>query len=50
MAKSRWHKGTVYAEKKNTPRVKFDEEAKKVMEDIEIIKTNRHWGQPYVSG
>ena len=49
MVAARWHKGTVYAEKKNAPRVAFDEDAQKVMEDIKIIKTNRHWGQPYVS-
>lgn len=45
----RWHKGTVYAETLNKPRMEFDDEARKVVEGIEKIKVNRHWGQPYVS-
>lgn len=45
----RWHKGTVYAETLNRPRMEFDDEARTVVEEIEKIKVNRHWGQPYVS-
>lgn len=45
----RWYKGTIYAEKKNKPHADYDEEARKVIEDIEIIKVHRHKGQPYVS-
>lgn len=45
----RWYRGTVYAEKKNMPHVAYDEEARKVIRDIETIKIHRHKGQPYVS-
>lgn len=47
----RFYKGTIHAEQEHRERLENDaddEIAKKVISEIEFIKTNRHWGQPYV--
>lgn len=50
-----WHKGTVYHEKKaleiqaqsdSAPEARL--KAEQTIENIKMIKTNRHWGQPWV--
>ncbi|KAJ3549374.1 hypothetical protein NM688_g5183 [Phlebia brevispora] len=43
----RWYQGTVYAEKK--ARVGGDDDSAAVLENIRIIKQNRHRGQPYLA-
>ncbi|OCH92807.1 hypothetical protein OBBRIDRAFT_790817 [Obba rivulosa] len=43
----RWFKGTVYAEERN--RRRGDESQEKVMSQIDLIKKNRHKGQPYLA-
>ncbi|KAJ3536378.1 hypothetical protein NM688_g6846 [Phlebia brevispora] len=43
----RWYQGSVYAEKKFRPKMHDDPVAKKVISNIERIKKQRHWGQPY---
>ncbi|THG96082.1 hypothetical protein EW026_g5681 [Hermanssonia centrifuga] len=45
----RWFQGTAYAERKNKPYAEDDEESRKVLADIQQIKINRHWGQPYLA-
>lgn len=43
----RWHQGTTYVEKKSAEMSPEDREA--TMLQINQIKKNRQWGQPYVS-
>lgn len=46
----RWHQGTTYVEKKCAdPAEMCPEEREAAMIQIEVIKKNRQWGQPYVS-
>lgn len=46
----RWHQGTTYVEKKcQDPAEMSPEERESAMIQIEVIKKNRQWGQPYVS-
>ncbi|EIW52347.1 uncharacterized protein TRAVEDRAFT_75343 [Trametes versicolor FP-101664 SS1] len=46
----RWHQGTTYVEKKcQDPAEMSPEEREAAMIQIEVIKKNRQWGQPYLA-
>jgi hypothetical protein len=46
----RWYKGSIYHEKKHrTLAAEGNEQARKVIDNINLIKVNRHRGQPWVS-